>query len=100
MHEAFVHNNEQKDPNMGQQAFFHAPNGGADFLGIRTSRSGATEIIYDDGVARRMIWRVSGPASDARLSEALRAAVGAVRVVPKLYDELKKRSIAVERIAG
>ncbi|AWB48559.1 hypothetical protein HYN69_08590 [Gemmobacter aquarius] len=85
---------------MGQQAFFHAPHGGADFLGIRTNRSGATEIIYDDGVARRMVWRVSGPASEARLNEALRAAVGAVRVVPTLYDELKKRSIAVERIAG
>ncbi len=85
---------------MGQQAFFHAPHGGADFLGIRKDRTGATEIIYDDGVARRMVWRVSGVANEARLSEALRAAVTAVRVVPTLYDELKKRSIAVERIAG
>lgn len=85
---------------MGKQAFFHAPHGGADFLGIRTGSNGVTEIIYDDGVARRMIWRVAGNASEARLSDALRAAVGAVRVVPTLYDELKKRSIAVERISG
>ena len=33
------------DPKMGQQAFFHAPHGGADFLGIRQSRSGVTEIV-------------------------------------------------------
>lgn len=85
---------------MGQQAFFHAPHGGADFLGIRTGRGGATEIIYDDGVARRIVWRVDGAASEDRLSEALRAAVLAVRVVPTLHDELKKRAIAVERIAG
>ncbi|MBC2835467.1 hypothetical protein [Paragemmobacter straminiformis] len=85
---------------MGQQAFFHAPHGGADFLGLRTGKGGATEIIYDDGVARRIVWRVGGSPSEARLSEALRAAVGAVRVVPTLHDELKKRAIAVERIAG
>ncbi|MFN3724433.1 MAG: hypothetical protein ACK4VZ_15485 [Paracoccaceae bacterium] len=84
---------------MGQQTTFHAPHGGADFLGYR-KRAGATEIVYDDGVARRMVWRVSGAATEARLSDALRAAVGSVRVVPSLYDELKKRAIAIERIAG
>ncbi len=85
---------------MGQQAFFHAPHGGADFLGIRKGRAGAVEIIYDDGVARRIVWRVDGSPSEARLSEALRAAVNATRVVPTLHDELRKRAIAVERIAG
>jgi len=85
---------------MGQQTTFHAPHGGADFLGYR-KRAGATEIVYDDGVARRMVWRVAGSEyTDARLSEALRAAVGSLRVVPSLYDELKKRAIAIERIAG
>lgn len=85
---------------MGHQASFHAPNGGADFLGWRT-RAGSTEIIYDDGVARRMIWRVAGDRMDAaRLSDALRAAVGATRVVPSLYEELKKRSIAIERVGA
>ena len=86
---------------MGQQAVFHAPHGGADFLGWRKARSGATEIVYDDGVTRRMIWRVANHApNEARLSDALRVAVGAVRVVPTLYDELKKRAIAIERVAG
>jgi hypothetical protein len=86
---------------MGTPTFFHAPNGGADFLGLRRSRTGATEIVYDDGVMRRMVWRVAGPGQDeARLSEALQAAVGAPRIVPTLYDELKKRAIAIERIAG
>lgn len=86
---------------MGIQSTFHAPHGGADFLGIRRSRNGATEIVYDDGVARRMVWRVaSDSASEARISDALRVAVGSLRVVPTLYDELKKRAIAIERVAG
>jgi hypothetical protein len=88
------------DPKMGQQAFFHAPHGGADFLGIRTSRSGMTEIVYDDGVTRRMVWRVEGAAAEGKLSDALRVAVGSLRVVPTLYDELKKRAISIERVAG
>ena len=86
---------------MGHQTVFHAPHGGADFLGWRKARSGATEIVYDDGVARRMIWRVAtNDPSEARIAEALRVAVGAIRIVPTLYDELKKRAIAIERVAG
>ena len=86
---------------MGIQSTFHAPHGGADFLGIRRARNGATEIVYDDGVARRMVWRVApDTANEARISDALRVAVGSLRVVPALYDELKKRAIAIERIAG
>lgn len=86
---------------MGHQASFHAAHGGADFLGWRKTRAGTTEIIYDDGVARRMVWRVSDrDPSEARLSDALRAAVDSLKVVPSLYDELKKRAIAIERVAG
>lgn len=85
---------------MGQQAFFHAPHGGADFLGIRKSRSGGTEIVYDDGVTRRMVWRVEGQAAEGKLTDALRVAVGSLRVIPTLYDELKKRAIQIERIPG
>lgn len=86
---------------MGHQASFHAPHGGADFLAMRKSRLGATEIVYDDGVARRIVWRVEADTlNEDRLSDALRVAVGALRVVPALYDELRKRSIAVERITG
>lgn len=86
---------------MGLQTTFHAPNGGADFLGWRKTRAGATEIIYDDGVARRMVWRVASvAANEARIVDALRLAVGALRVVPTLYDELKKRAIAIERVTG
>lgn len=85
---------------MGQQAFFHAPHGGADFLGIRKSRTGGTEIVYDDGVTRRMVWRVEGQAAEGKLTDALRVAVGSLRVIPTLYDELKKRAIQIERIPG
>lgn len=85
---------------MGHQSSFHAPHGGASFLGWRV-RAGETEIVYDDGVTRRMIWRVAaGAGKEGRISDALRVAVGAQRIVPTLYDELKKRAIAVERIAG
>jgi hypothetical protein len=83
---------------MGQQAFFHAP-GGADFLGLRTDRRGATEIVYDDGVKRRLVWRVASPvASDEALADVLRTAVGSLRVLPTLYDELKKRAIPIEAV--
>ncbi|MFN3576860.1 MAG: hypothetical protein ACK4TJ_07765 [Tabrizicola sp.] len=86
---------------MGLQHTFHAPHGGADFLGWRKNRHGRTEIVYDDGVARRMVWRVaSDDPSEARIAEALRVAVGSIRVVPTLYDELKKRAIAIERVAS
>lgn len=83
---------------MGQTAAFHAPQGGV-FLGLRQGRSGATEIVYDDGVARRLIWRVSSSGSRAEdIGEALRVAVTNLRVVPTLYSELKKRSIAIEAV--
>lgn len=86
---------------MGQQAAFHAPHGGADFLAMRKGRTGRTEIVYDDGVSRRMVWRVeNGTVNEARLVEALRLAVGSLRVVPALYNELKKRAIAVEQVMG
>ena len=85
---------------MGNQTTFHAPGIGADFLGWRVSRAGTTEIVYEDGAAHRMIWRVaSDPTDEISLGEALQVAVLAQRVVPTLIEELKKRAIAVERIA-
>lgn len=85
---------------MGYHAGFHAPHGGADFLGFRKTRNGGTEVVYDDGVSRRMVWRVEGRADEARLVDALSEAVGALKVVPALMHELKKRAIAVERVTG
>ena len=83
---------------MGQSAF-HAPHGGSVFLGFRKNSSGATEIVYDDGVARRLVWRVTQAIADeGRLSEALSRAVGQTRVLPALYAELKKRAILVEAV--
>jgi len=83
---------------MGHSASFHAPDGGV-FLGLRQGRGGATEIVYDDGVARRLIWRVSSSVTRAEeVGEALRVAVANLRVVPTLYSELKKRSIAIEAV--
>ena len=86
---------------MGLHSTFHAPHGGVDLLAWRKTRQGGTEIIYDDGVTRRMVWRVaSDNASEARISAALRAASGSVSVVPTHYDELKKRAITIRRVAG
>ncbi|MGQ0566668.1 MAG: hypothetical protein ACT4OK_16615 [Gemmobacter sp.] len=81
---------------MGHPTGFHAPNG-AQFLGFRRTRQGATEVVYDDGVSRRMVWQVDG-SDEARLSDALSEAVGALRIVPALMTELKKRAIQVERV--
>lgn len=87
---------------MGRYAGFHAPHGGADFLGYRRTRSGQVEVVYDDGVSRRMVWAVGNgtEVDEERLSAALSEAVGQLRVVPALMAELKKRSIPVERITG
>lgn len=87
---------------MGRQAGFHAPHGGADFLGYRRTRTGRVEVVYDDGVSRRMVWAVGdgGEVDEDRLSDALSEAVGQLRVVPALMAELKKRAIPVERITG
>ena len=85
---------------MGSQTTFHAPGDRADFLGWRVSRDGVTEIVHEDGAARRMIWRVASDGHDeVSMAEAMQLAVKAQRVVPTLIDELKKRAIAVERIA-
>ncbi|QYK40010.1 MAG: hypothetical protein KF887_11100 [Paracoccaceae bacterium] len=87
---------------MGYQTGFHAPNGGANFLGYRRTRAGVLEVVFDDGVSRRMVWRVDEAhrVDEDRLADALSEAVGALRVVPALMAELKKRAIPVERIGG
>ena len=76
---------------------FYSSRGAGHFLGLRKARTGGIEIVYDDGVARRMVWRVKTPgASLARIGDAMRVAVDHLRVVPALQDELRKRSIAIE----
>ncbi|SOB98621.1 hypothetical protein [Rhodobacter maris] len=72
---------------------------GFDFITLRR-RGGVTEIVYDDGALHRRVWRVRGEASEGALSEALSRAHREVNVVPALYAELRKRSIAIEAIAG
>lgn len=80
------------------QSVFHSPSGGFDFLGLRKGRRGGVEIVYDDGVARRMVWRVIGAANESQIGEALSRAARELRVLPALYAELKKRSIAIESV--
>jgi hypothetical protein len=86
---------------MGTQTTFHAPGKGADFLGWRVSRAGNTEIVYEDGAAHRIIFRVcSGGEDEAGLAAALQTAVKSSRVVATLMDELKKRAISVEKLGA
>ncbi|MEI4486275.1 hypothetical protein V8J36_08730 [Frigidibacter sp. MR17.14] len=80
-------------------ATFHSSSGGFDFLALRTGRAG-TEIVYDDGVRRRMVWRVQGQTPKRGLDEALKSAVEQRRVLPALYAELKKRGVSIEVVAG
>lgn len=78
---------------------FHSSHGSGHFLGLRHGRSGGVEIVYDDGVARRLIWRVKTPgASVSRIGEAMREAVDHLRVVPALQNELRKRAISIEAV--
>ena len=84
---------------MARSISYHSATGASDFLGLRTGRKGETEIVYDDGVTRRMVWRVrtDGTAPEV-IGDALRIAVSNARVLPALYAELKKRSIAIEAV--
>lgn len=79
---------------------YHSSQGGFDLLGLRKAASGGMEIVYDDGVARRMIWRVRSPAADHTIGEVLRYAVNQTRVLPALYSELRRRAIAIEAVAA
>lgn len=83
---------------MGLQSSFHAPVGDG-FLGWRISRSGKTQIVFESGAEGRIVWQVaSAIESESGLVEALSLAVASSRIVPSLYDELKKRAIAIERL--
>lgn len=91
---------------MGIECCFHANHGG-EFLGLRVSRRGLVEVVYDNGPQNRHIWRVmlSGMrastltrAEEKRLSEALQIAAGAPRVLPSLHSEMKKRAITLEKL--
>lgn len=85
---------------MASSFAFHSAHGAPDFLGLRRGRRGQTEIVYDDGSTRRLVWRVVGEmADDAPLREALQSAVAETRVLPALYAELKRRAIAIEVVA-
>ena len=78
---------------------YHSSLGGVDFLGLRHSPTGAVEIVYDDGVKRRLVWRVQSKVRESLIDEALRRAVNQPRVVSAMYSELKRRSIAIEAVA-
>ena len=64
------------------------------------SARGPVEIVYDDGVTKRLVWQETGVGADPDLlREVLARAVRAARVVPALHAELKRRAINVEMIA-
>ena len=83
---------------MGCENSFHAV-AGLDFLGLRKTRGGRFEIVYDDGAARRMVWRVAaGAVNESAVTDALRVAVDAPYILPSLFNELKKRALEIERV--
>ena len=86
------------------QTSFHAPKG-QEFLGMRLSRRGEVEVVYDGGARDRRVWRVvaDGQAAanlssceEQALSDSLRIAAQAPRVLTALYDEMKKRALLLE----
>jgi hypothetical protein len=87
---------------MSLQYVFHGPVGRSDFLGLRRSRRGHLEIVYDDG-GHRTVMRVedsagTGDATAARVGEALKAAMNRARVLTALHSELVAREIRVEML--
>lgn len=84
---------------MPAPSMFQGSPGGFDFLVMRRSASGAVEIVYDDGVRRRLVWRVDGTAREGVISDALRRASGQARVLPALHAELRRRSIPFKPVA-
>jgi hypothetical protein len=88
------------------QTSFHAASGAA-FLGLRIARQGGLEVVYDSGLQDRQVWRVQRVAARGAdphwddklsLSEALRAAASAPRVLCRLHSEMKKRAILLESV--
>ena len=72
---------------------------GTDFLGLRRGRRGESEIVYDNGQAQRLVWRVIDELSDdLPVREALQRAVEEVRVLPALFTELRNRAISIEAV--
>lgn len=85
---------------MARFSSFYSALGGGSFLGFRKTLRGF-EIVFDDGVSRRLVWRVATPEiTEQRLGDALRAAINQAKVLPALYAELKKRSIAIETVVS
>jgi hypothetical protein len=89
---------------MGIQTSFHAALG-AEFLGMRLSRRGDVEVVYDSGASDRRVWRViSGGQGvgnltlreEEAISDSLRIAAQAPRVLTALHDEMKKRALVLE----
>lgn len=91
------------------QTSFHATSGAA-FLGMRLSRRGEVEVVYDSGFAagaraERRVWRVLAGGQGAgnltlreeeAISESLRIASMSPRVLTALHDEMKKRALTLE----
>ena len=94
---------------MNVQTSFHASKG-QEFLGMRLSRRGEVEVVYDSGAANggasdRRVWRVLTGGQGAgilslheeeAISESLRIAASAPRVLTALHDEMKKRALTLE----
>ena len=85
---------------MATPTTYHGAAGRPDFLGLRRSTRGQTEIVYDAGATRRMVLRLTDAQTDDRaLSEAMRHAIAQPHVFPALLAALRARAIAVEVVA-
>ena len=89
-----------KKPGTTRVFSVHSQTGASDFLGLRRGRSGEAEIVYDDGGARRMVWRVtSGSCDESSLRRAMELAVSRPRVVAALFAELNRQAITLEVVS-
>jgi hypothetical protein len=74
----------------------HTPDGRA-FIGVRTRRDGAVEIVHDRFGVRRSVWRVtSGGVGLGGLQEACRRAINADDCLATLYAALTAGGVKIE----
>lgn len=86
---------------MANPTMYHGAAGRPDFLGLRRSLRGQTEIVYDAGARHRTVLRLTDtPADDGTLSEVLSHAIEQPRVLAALMAGLRARAISVEVVAS
>ena len=70
---------------------------GRHFLGLRQTRDGKFQIVYEGGrVQRRLVWTVKSPVDDEAIGQHLQQAIRTTAVLDALCAGLRDDEIAYE----